>query len=130
VTDTLDQLQIPFIPVEACIFVYCDFSSLLRVQSFEGEAEFATLVEDHAKIVMTPGSSQRDNKPGFFRICYAWVTPAVLTIAMKRLSALSESLREFGWENVMQNIDDGNNFIVDNEYEEKCLSLKNCLRLK
>lgn len=100
VTQGLEEINIPFVPAQAGIFVYCDFSSLLRVNTFEGEDELAELFEQHARIVMTPGSSQNDNKPGFFRICYAFVTPEVLTIGITRLQSICRLLKETGWENI------------------------------
>jgi len=100
ITEALENMKIPFVPAKAGIFVYCDFSSLLPVQSFEGEARFAALVEEGARIVMTPGKSQRDSKPGMFRICYAWVNQEVLQIAIKRLTFLSTDIRKSGWEGI------------------------------
>lgn len=100
VTKGLDQMKIPFVPAQAGIFVYCDFSSLLYENSFESEDKLASLIVDYARIVMTPGCSQRDHRPGFFRICYAFVTPHVLRIAVSRLHMMCELLREHGWENI------------------------------
>ena len=98
VTTTLEELHIGFIPVQAGIFVYCDFSSMLPSQSSDGEKRFAALVMKAARIVMTPGQSQRDLKPGMFRICYAWVSSDVLKIAMSRLTAICKVIGEQGWE--------------------------------
>ncbi len=97
VTSALDDLQIPYIPAVSGIFIYCDFSSLLPEQTFEGEAKFATLVQEGARIVLTPGHSQRDEKPGMFRICYAWVNQEVLRVAMTRLKTLAVDIRSLGW---------------------------------
>lgn len=104
VTKGLDEMEVPFVPAQAGIFVYCDFSSLLCEKSFEGEDKLASLFEDYARIVMTPGCSQREDKPGFFRICYAFVTPEVLRIAVSRLQMICELLREHGWENIESKI--------------------------
>ena len=98
VTSTLEELGIGFVPAQAGIFVYCDFSSMLPSPSFEGEKRFSDLMMKSARIVMTPGKSQRDTKPGMFRICYAWVSLDVLNIAMSRLSALCKEIKEKGWE--------------------------------
>lgn len=108
VTKGLEKMKIPYVVADAGIFVYCDFSSLLPNYSFEGEAQLATLFENYARIVMTPGSSQRDNKPGNFRICYAFVTPEVLKMAMMRLQLCSQVLMEQGWVDIeiaIENID-------------------------
>lgn len=97
VTNTLDEMSIPYIQAEAGILVYCDFSSLLRDDSFESESELGKLFEDYGRVVMTPGHSQRDNKPGRFRICYAYVTPEVLRVAMSRLSRICKVIRDEEW---------------------------------
>lgn len=92
-THKLEEMVIPFIPAEAGLFVYVDFSSLIPEQTFEGEMKFASLIQKVARIVMTPGHSQKDCKPGMFRLCYAWVSPQVLTIAMERLSYIILQIR-------------------------------------
>ena len=93
----LEEMVIPYVKSNAGLFIYVDFSSLLPEQTFEGEAKFATLIESVGRIVMTPGASQRDCKPGMFRICYAWVSPALLEIAMERLSYIVLQIRRHEW---------------------------------
>lgn len=100
VTEALNEMNIPFVPAQAGIFVYCDFSSLLRENSFDGESELAKLFEDEARIVMTPGHCQKDSKAGHFRICYAFVTPEVLKIGMSRLRTVCMCIQEYGWDNI------------------------------
>eukprot|EP00592_Proboscia_alata_P011200 CAMPEP_0194365870 /NCGR_PEP_ID=MMETSP0174-20130528/13846_1 /TAXON_ID=216777 /ORGANISM="Proboscia alata, Strain PI-D3" /LENGTH=522 /DNA_ID=CAMNT_0039140721 /DNA_START=99 /DNA_END=1667 /DNA_ORIENTATION=- len=98
--EKLDEMVIPYIPVEAAMFVYADFSALIPSHDFEGEAKFTQLVTEYARIVMTPGHTQRDCKPGMFRICYAWVTPDVLSVAMERLSILVTKVRKMDWDDI------------------------------
>ena len=100
VTQTLEELGLPYVPAEAGIFVYCDFSSMLPSPTFSGEDIFLNLVMKAARIVMTPGQSQRDLNPGMFRICYAWVSYEVLTVAMSRLRALCKIIMDKGWEDL------------------------------
>ena len=101
-TEKLDEMVIPFVRAEAGLFVYVDFSSLLPEQTFEGEAKFASLIESVARVVMTPGQSQHDCKPGMFRLCYTWVTPEVLEIAMERLSYIVLQIRRNrSWEDLL-----------------------------
>lgn len=97
----LNEMVVPFVHAKAGIFVYVDFSYLLPEQTFEGEAKFAALIEDVAKIVMTPGRSQRDCKPGMFRLCYSWVSPKVLEIAMERLSYVVLQIRRNNWDDLL-----------------------------
>jgi len=100
-TSKLEEMVVPYIPAEAGLFVYVDFSSFLPERTFEGEEKFAALVQDVARVVMTPGQSQRDCKPGMFRLCYAWVTSDVLEIAMERLSFLVLQIRRHSWDDLI-----------------------------
>ena len=100
-TRKLEEMVVPFVPAEAGICVYVNFSSLLPDATFNGEKRFASLIQDVARVVMTPGQSQRNSKPGMFRLCYTWVTLEVLEIAMERLSYTILQIRRFGWENLM-----------------------------
>lgn len=93
----LQEMVIPYIPAEAALFVYVDFSSLLPEKTHEWEAKLSEILFCFARIVPTPGASQRDANPGMFRICYAWVSPDVLEIAMERLSKIVGKIRRLGW---------------------------------
>jgi len=93
----LEEMVLPFIPADAGLFVYVDFSSLLPEKTFEYEEKFSDLVFKYARIVLTPGESQRETRPGMFRICYTWVQPEVLEIAMERLSKLVAKVRRMDW---------------------------------
>jgi 1-aminocyclopropane-1-carboxylate synthase len=93
----LEEMVIPYIPAEAGMFVYADFSSLLQTKTFEEERRLCAVMVEFAKIVLTPGESQHEEKPGMMRICYAWVSPEVLAIAMERLSRLVVKLRKMDW---------------------------------
>jgi len=95
----LESMVVPFVRPKAGIFVYADFSALLPSPTFEGEARFAKLVQEAAHVVMTPGNSQHDRKPGMFRICYCCVKPDVLDVAMGRLERLVAKIRRLHWDN-------------------------------
>lgn len=92
-TRMLDEMVIPYYPASAGIFVYADFSSLLPEPTAAGEAKFASLLLDAARIIMTPGQAQHDQKPGMFRICYCFVSPELLTMAMQRLDNVIVKIR-------------------------------------
>ena len=97
-TRKLNEMEIPFVAPEAGMFVYCDFSGLLpSPPTFEGEARLMKLMADVAHIVMTPGESQHDSKPGMFRICYAWNSLEILEVAMTRIKLLKELILKEGW---------------------------------
>ncbi|KAL9180095.1 hypothetical protein ACHAXT_008065 [Thalassiosira profunda] len=99
-TKKLDAMVIPYIPAQAGIFVYADFSSLLPEQTFEGEARFSSLLLDAARIIMTPGEAQHDRKPGMFRICFCFVSPDILEMAFDRLDKIVGKIRRWHWEDL------------------------------
>lgn len=98
--DKLQEMVLPFVPAEAGIFVYVDLSSLLPEKTFAAEERLSKLMLEHARIVLTPGESQRDTNPGMYRICYTWVSPEVLEIAMERMSRLVAKLRRMDWDDL------------------------------
>lgn len=92
----------PYVEAEAGMFVYCDLSELLPSKDEEGEVVFAGYVERVGKVVMTPGASQRDDRPGMFRICYASTSVEILKIAMGRLKDLVGKIRDVGWASLLE----------------------------
>eukprot|EP00980_Cylindrotheca_fusiformis_P011950 scaffold2830_cov131-Cylindrotheca_fusiformis.AAC.71 len=88
---------LPFVPAEAGMFVYVDFSAILPQKTKEWEAKLSQLLIDHARLILTPGDTQRERMPGMFRICYAWVSPDVLRIGMERLSRIVAKIRRMDW---------------------------------
>lgn len=113
VTKALDEISIPYVSAVSGIFVYCDFSSVLSENTFQGENQLATLFEEYARIVMTPGGSQKDMKPGYFRICYAFVSKEVLMIGMSRLQMICKILQKNGWSDILKNNNVGEVDILD-----------------
>jgi aspartate/methionine/tyrosine aminotransferase len=93
----LEEMVLPFVEAEAGLFVYVDCSSLLPEKTFEWERKLSEVMFRYARIVLTPGESQRESRAGMFRICYAWVDPEVLEIAMERLSRLVAKVRRMDW---------------------------------
>lgn len=98
VTRALDEVNVPYVPAEAGIFLYCDFSGLLRDDSFESEDELGRVFEEYGRVVLTPGRSQRDSKAGRFRICYAFVSTEVLGIGMMRIVRICKHIQSEGWD--------------------------------
>ena len=99
--EKLNEMVVPHVIPEAGMFVYANFSSLLPSQTPEGEERFATLVQDAARVVMTPGQSMRDPRIGWFRICVAYYPDLdVLKVALERLSRLILKIKGMGWENI------------------------------
>ena len=99
-TAKLDEMVLPYVPAKAGLFVYVDFSSLLPERTFEWENKLSDLFFQYARVVLTPGSSQRDPRPGWFRICYTWVFPDVLEAAMERLSKMVAKIRRLDFDDL------------------------------
>lgn len=93
-TDVLKACNIPFVSAQAGMFVYLDLSDI--IQTTDEEATVSKLFMTRARMVLTPGTSQHDPKPGMFRICYAYVSPEVLQLGMKRFRQVVTTIREQG----------------------------------
>ena len=82
---------IPYIPAVAGMFVWVDLRGFLPPQETPGvnvwahEERLFDLLMDEAKVVMTPGHAQGANEPGWFRLCFAWVTNEALVVGVRRL---------------------------------------------
>jgi len=90
VTKALRDMDIPYLQPQGGMFVWCDCRKLLPLASpsnptsDEAEDLLYNALWKESKIVITPGLAQHQTEPGWFRICYAAVKPAVLEIAMQR----------------------------------------------
>ena len=104
--ENLKAMEIPFVQAEAGIFIYCDFSAFLPEPTFENEKILSDYLNRYARIVLTPGACQRENKAGMFRICYAWVSHEVLCIAFERMKKLLMKINEDGFVSVISMDDD------------------------
>jgi len=111
-TSKLEEMVVPYVEAQAGLFVYVDFSSLLPEPTFKGEELLANLFQEVARVVMTPGQSQRDCKPGMFRLCYAWVTFDVLVLAMERLSYLVLQIRRKSWDDLTNGTGNWKNEVI------------------
>ena len=85
-TTTLDRLNIPYVGASAGMFIWVDLSCCLHGSGWEAEEDlFQSMVQD-SKLVLTPGESNHADKPGYFRICYAFFHSIdVLVEGMRRL---------------------------------------------
>ena len=60
-------------------------SRWLPEATWEAERAFWDRVCQEAKIILTPGHDCHAPKPGCFRLCFAWMPPEALAVAMGRL---------------------------------------------
>jgi 1-aminocyclopropane-1-carboxylate synthase len=84
----LNKLNIPYISATGGIFLFANLQSCLKNYTFEAEDELRIKLFSQCRVTFTPGAACHNPEPGYFRICYAWVTPETLQVAMNRFSAL------------------------------------------
>jgi len=89
VTKALREMEIPYLQPEGGMFVWCDCRQLLKLAlpsnpaSNEAEDSLYNALWKEARVVITPGLAQHQTEPGWFRVCFAAVKPAVLELAMQ-----------------------------------------------
>ncbi|KAF1751543.1 hypothetical protein GCK72_018097 [Caenorhabditis remanei] len=69
-TENLERLEIPFVPAQAGIFVFADFSKHLSSNNSAGELELFDRIAS-AGVMLTPGVHQKCHVFGWFRIVFA-----------------------------------------------------------
>jgi aspartate/methionine/tyrosine aminotransferase len=79
---------IPFLPAQAGFFVLLDLRHFLDEPTWESEHRLWRRILDDAGVNLTPGAACRVAEPGFFRLCYAGLPTASVTIGVDRLSRL------------------------------------------
>lgn len=92
------ELDVRVLPAaQGAIFAFCDFRKYVDPQNmtYLGEYELFEKIIKKAKIVLTPGESCHCPIPGFFRVCYAFVTFEALIVGLARLKeALLTSIHD------------------------------------
>lgn len=83
--ESLKQIQVVVHPTTAGLFCFCDFRSWLSTVTYEAEMELFSSLVQLAGVVLTPGQSCHCPIPGYYRVCYAWVTREHLEVGIKRL---------------------------------------------
>jgi 1-aminocyclopropane-1-carboxylate synthase len=85
-----NSIGVELIPARGGLFAFANFRKYLKEESFQGEmALYEYLSTYRGGVVMTPGKACHCQVPGYFRVCFAWVTLDVLTVAVDRvISAL------------------------------------------
>eukprot|EP01038_Epipyxis_sp_PR26KG_P007178 gene7178-9788_t len=78
------DMGIKVIPASSGLFAFCDLRVLLSDNSFQAEDDLFQILVKRG-VVLTPGKCCHCSVPGFFRICYAWVSPETLIEGIKRI---------------------------------------------
>lgn len=64
----------------------------LAAPTWEAERELWTRICGECRVIFTPGESCHAIEPGFFRVCFGWVTAQGLVEATRRVSKLLRSI--------------------------------------
>lgn len=83
----LDEFGVPYLTPSSGLFIWLDFSQFLsdKVAKSESERElYLSLVNDHG-LLLTPGESMRNEKPGFFRCVFTAANDEEFSLALERL---------------------------------------------
>ena len=49
-------------------------------------------IAEEGKVLLTPGFDMHFKEPGFFRVCYAWVPPGSLPLAVSRIKHILDQV--------------------------------------
>jgi len=93
-TSALREAEIPFVEATASIFMVIDLRRGLRASTWEAEKELWDSIAEESKVLLTPGFDMHFPEPGFFRVCYAWVPPSALGVAVQRIKEIIDRAEE------------------------------------
>ena len=87
VSKILDQFDIPYLPATAGLFLWLDLSLYLPPVGSLSERERALYLElvNEFGLLLTPGDSMRNERPGFFRCVFTAASDDEFAVALKRL---------------------------------------------
>ena len=85
VVTALDVASIPYVPSGAAFFVLVDLRAWLSAPTVEAEDVLWRHLLNEANLNLTPGVALRSDQPGWFRLCFASVSPEALAVGMGRL---------------------------------------------
>ncbi|KAF5840409.1 pyridoxal phosphate-dependent transferase [Dunaliella salina] len=93
-TGAMDKAGIPYTPACAAMFLWIDLGAWLAKPTWEEENLLWEAMMNEAKVLFTPGQACKAARPGFFRVCWAWVPPEALPIAVSRIKPLLDARKE------------------------------------
>ncbi|MCS5490212.1 aminotransferase class I/II-fold pyridoxal phosphate-dependent enzyme [Algoriphagus limi] len=86
VSQTLQNLNIPFNPSRGSLFVWMDLSEFLDEESLKGEEKLWLEIYEKTGILITPTNGFGHTEKGWYRIVITSLNHEELKVAMKRLS--------------------------------------------
>ena len=70
--DAFESIGAKVLPAQGTMMAWVDMSAFLKEPTFKAEKELWEDLVNDAKIILTTGESCFSNKPGMFRVCYAY----------------------------------------------------------
>ncbi|XP_032227919.1 1-aminocyclopropane-1-carboxylate synthase-like protein 1 isoform X2 [Nematostella vectensis] len=92
VCDSFKEAKIPYIDIQAGLFVWADFREIMPSLTFEEELALFEKFIEH-KVYITPAQAFFCDEPGWFRLVFA-TDPEELKLGMTRVLMCFEKLRE------------------------------------
>ena len=91
----LEGARIPFVRPQAGMFVWVDLRQLLPrgVEGWDAERQLTDALFAEERELYTPGEACHAREPGFYRCCFAWVSPAALGVGFARLARFAARAR-------------------------------------
>jgi aspartate/methionine/tyrosine aminotransferase len=91
----LDEMQIPYLPATAGLFMWMDFTEFLPEQGTADERERACYLEllHEFGLLFTPGRSMKNEVPGFFRCVFTAASDDEFALGMERLRKYVQTKR-------------------------------------
>lgn len=86
-TAALTAAGVPFVPAEAGFFCLVDLRRRLAAPTWADEEALWRRLLARTNVNLTPGSACRAPEPGWFRLCFAAVEPALVADAVARVGA-------------------------------------------
>jgi len=93
VSALLDKYQIPYLAPTAGLFLWMDLSQYLPVTGTPSERERALYLElvQQFGLLLTPGDSMRNERPGFFRCVFTAASEDEFAVALQRLETFCKA---------------------------------------
>jgi aspartate/methionine/tyrosine aminotransferase len=90
-SEGLRRLDIPHYRAGAGMFLFADMRRLLKETTFEAERDLHLALVREIKWSLTPGGPCHHSLPGFFRLCYCWVSTEAIEECLRRFERFIET---------------------------------------
>ncbi|RYG66781.1 aminotransferase class I/II-fold pyridoxal phosphate-dependent enzyme [archaeon] len=91
-SELLTALSVRVLPAQGGIFAFVSFATVCKIASYEEEKAFFEHMLSHG-VLLTPGQSCHCPLPGYFRVCYAFVTELAMREGVRRIGSAIATFR-------------------------------------